>query len=327
MEAMTMPRPLNQQVVVISGAASGIGRATARRFAERGARLAVGGRSAAGVAAIVQEIKAAGAQGVGMEVDVSRRDQVEALAALAMQTYGRIDTWVNNAGVSIYGRFETISEAEARRLFDVNFFGTIHGMWTAIPLLRAQGGGTIINLASVVGKRGLPLQNFYSASKFAIIGLTESVRVEMKTEKANIALCAICPPSIDTPFYDNALSKTGFTAKPLPVVISAEAVAKDIVKFRSEHRAVRHLPALHRYAVLRQCAQQDGLHGETAAGGNIRGGGCEGHCEMRGTRAARGVGRVDREALCHAERSVPVYDGPLHYQSGISGADDRGPRR
>ena len=225
-----MPRPLNQQVVVISGAASGIGRATARRFAERGARLAVGGRSAAGVAAIVQEIQAAGAQGVGMEVDVSQREQVEALAALAMKTYGRIDTWVNNAGVSIYARFETVSEEEARRLFDVNFFGTVHGMWTAIPLLRAQGGGTIINLASVVGKRGLPLQNFYSASKFAIIGLTESVRVEMKTEKANIALCAICPPSIDTPFYDNALSKTGFTAKPLPVVISAEAVAKDIVK-------------------------------------------------------------------------------------------------
>lgn len=225
-----MARPLDQQVVVISGAASGIGRATARRFAERGARLAVGGRSAAGVAAIVEEIKAAGAQGVGMEVDVSRREQVEALAALAMQTYGRIDTWVNNAGVSIYGRFETISEAEARRLFDVNFFGTIHGMWTAIPLLRAQGGGTIINLASVVGKRGLPLQNFYSASKFAIIGLTESVRVELRTEKENIALCAICPPSIDTPFYDNALSKMGFTAKPLPVVLSADRVAQDIVK-------------------------------------------------------------------------------------------------
>jgi NAD(P)-dependent dehydrogenase (short-subunit alcohol dehydrogenase family) len=225
-----MPRPLDQQVVVISGAASGIGRATARRFAKRGARLAVGGRSAAGVAAIVEEIQAAGARGVGMEVDVSQRDQVEALAALAMKTYGRIDTWVNNAGVSIYGRFETISEEEARRVFDVNFFGTMHGMQTAIPLLRAQGGGTIINLASVVGKRALPLQNFYSASKFAIVGLTEAVRVEMKTEKANIALCAICPPSIDTPFYDNALSKTGFTAKPLPVVLPADAVAKDIVR-------------------------------------------------------------------------------------------------
>jgi short-subunit dehydrogenase len=137
---------------------------------------------------------------------------------------------VNNAGVSIYGRFETISEEEARRVFDVNFFGTMHGMQTAIPLLRAQGGGTIINLASVVGKRALPLQNFYSASKFAIVGLTEAVRVEMKTEKANIALCAICPPSIDTPFYDNALSKTGFTAKPLPVVLPADAVAKDIVR-------------------------------------------------------------------------------------------------
>jgi NAD(P)-dependent dehydrogenase (short-subunit alcohol dehydrogenase family) len=224
-----MARPLDQQVVVISGAASGIGHATAKRFAARGARLAIGGRSAAGVAAILKDIEAAGGKGVGMQVDVSQRPQVEALAALAMNTYGRIDTWINNAGVSIYGRFETVTEAEARRVFDVNFFGTMHGMWTAIPLLRDQGG-TIINLASVVGKRGLPLQNFYSASKFAIIGLTEAVRVELMTEKVNIKLCAICPPSIDTPFYDNALSKTGFTAKPLPIVLSADRVAQDIVK-------------------------------------------------------------------------------------------------
>src|SRR3954447_1983178 len=176
-----MGKPLNQQVVVISGAGSGIGRATARRFAQKGARVVVGGRSVDGVNAILGEIKAAGGQGVGMQVDVAHREQVGALAKLAMDTYGRIDTWVNNAGVSIYARFETISEEEARRLFDVNFMGTVYGIWTAIPLLRAGGGGTIINLASVVGKRALPLQNFYSASKFAIIGLTESLRVELKT--------------------------------------------------------------------------------------------------------------------------------------------------
>ncbi|HUI57367.1 MAG TPA: SDR family oxidoreductase [Bryobacteraceae bacterium] len=225
-----MGKPLNQQVVVISGAASGIGRATAKRFAAHDARVVVGGRSAAGIAAILQEIKEAGGQAVGMEVDVSRRDQVEALAALATKTYGRIDTWVNNAGVSVYGRFETIKEEEVRRLFDVNFMGQMYGMWTALPILRANGGGTIINLASVVGKRGLPLQNFYSATKFAIIGLTEAVRVELKTDKENIALCAICPPSIDTPFYDNALSKMGHTARPLPIVLSADRVAKDVVK-------------------------------------------------------------------------------------------------
>jgi NAD(P)-dependent dehydrogenase (short-subunit alcohol dehydrogenase family) len=214
---------------VISGAASGIGRATARRFAQKGAKVVVGGRSVDGVNAILGEIKAAGGTGVGMQLDVSKRDQVEALGKLAMDTYGRVDTWVNNAGVSIYARFETVTEEEARRLFDVNFFGEVYGMWTAIPLLRAGGGGTIINLASVVGKRGLPLQNFYSASKFALIGLTEALRVEFKTEKSNINLCAICPPSIDTPFYDNAVTKMGYTAKPLPVVVSADQVAKDIV--------------------------------------------------------------------------------------------------
>src|SRR5450755_2310665 len=100
-----MGKPLNQQVVVISGAASGIGRASARRFAAAGARVVVGGRSASGIAAILEDIKAAGGQGAGMEMDVTRRDQVEALAALAIKTFGRIDTWVNNAGVSIYARF------------------------------------------------------------------------------------------------------------------------------------------------------------------------------------------------------------------------------
>ena len=225
-----MGKPLNQQVVVISGAASGIGRASAKRFAAGGAKVVVGGRSAAGIAAILQDIKDVGGQGTGMEMDVSRRDQVEALAALAINTYGRIDTWVNNAGVSIYSRFEDVTEEEVRRLFDVNFMGELYGMWTALPLLRQNGGGTIINFASVVGKRGLPLQNFYSASKFAIVGLSEAVRVELKTEKQNIALCVICPPSIDTPFYDNALSKMGHCSKPLPIVLSADRVAKDVVK-------------------------------------------------------------------------------------------------
>jgi NAD(P)-dependent dehydrogenase (short-subunit alcohol dehydrogenase family) len=224
-----MPRPLNQQVVVISGAASGIGRATARLFAEKGARLVIGGRNADGIAAIAGEIKAAGGNVVSTQVDVSRRDQVQALAKLAMDTHGRIDTWVNNAGVSIYAKFDTIPEEEVRRLFDVNLWGTVYGMWTAVPIFRAQGGGTIINLASVVGKRGLPLQNFYSASKFAIIGLSEAVRTELKTEKSNISVCAICPPSIDTPFYDNSVTRMGFAPRPLPVVLPAEKVAKDIV--------------------------------------------------------------------------------------------------
>jgi NAD(P)-dependent dehydrogenase (short-subunit alcohol dehydrogenase family) len=225
-----MSRPLSQQVVVISGVGSGIGRAAARRFARLGARLVIGGRNAEAVAAILGDIREAGGQGVGCPVDVSRRDQVERLAQFAVETYGRIDTWVNNAGVSIYARVETVSEEEARRLFDVNLWGTVYGIWAVLPIMRSQGGGTIINMASVVGKRALPLQNFYSASKFAVIGLTEALRVEFQTERANIRLCAICPPSIDTPFYDNALTRMGFTPRPLPVVLSADRVAKDIVK-------------------------------------------------------------------------------------------------
>jgi NAD(P)-dependent dehydrogenase (short-subunit alcohol dehydrogenase family) len=217
-------------VVVICGVGSGIGRAAARRFAREGARLVIGGRSPEAVAAILEDVREAGGQSVSYPVDVTCRDQVERLAKFAVETYGRIDTWVNNAGVSIYARVETIGEEEARRLFDVNFWGTVYGVWAAVPVMRSQGGGTIINMASVVGKRALPLQNFYSASKFAVVGLTEALRTEFATERSNIRLCAICPPSIDTPFYDNALTRMGFTPRPLPVVLPADRVAKDIVR-------------------------------------------------------------------------------------------------
>lgn len=224
-----MPRPLGEQVVVISGAGSGIGLATARMFASKGARLAVGGRNATALKTLEDEVRGLGGQIITLPTDVAERDQVERLASAAVEKYGRIDTWVNNAGVSLYSEFEKVTEQEIHRMFDVNFMGQVYGMWAAIPRMRQQGGGTIVNIASVVGKRALPLQNFYSASKFAVVGLSEAVRVELATQKMNIHISVICPPSVNTPFYDNAGTKEGFCPKPLPIVVSPESIAKAIV--------------------------------------------------------------------------------------------------
>jgi len=224
-----MARNLKHQVVVISGAGSGFGLAAARRFAAAGAKVVLGGRNMAALQKIEEEIRNRGGEIAAVATDVAERDQVERLAALAIDKYGRIDTWVNNAGVSLYSTFEKVSEAEIHRIFQVNFMGQVHGMWAAVPRMRKNGGGVIINVASVVGKRALPLQNFYSASKFAIVGLSEALRTELAIQKANIKICVVCPPSVNTPFYDNAGTKEGFCPRPLPIVAEPETLARAIV--------------------------------------------------------------------------------------------------
>jgi len=224
-----MPRPLNEQVVVITGASSGIGRATARMFAERGARVVLGSRNVDALNDLVREITGRGGLAYAVRTDVTRREDVEQLAESALAYFGRVDTWVNNAGVSIYSTFDKVADEEMRRVMDVNFFGVCYGMQAAIRVMRADGGGTIINVASVAGKRAIPLQNIYSASKYAVVGISEAVRSELKGDTPEINISTVCPPSIDTPFFDHALTKEGFQPKPPPPVYSPEKVAEEII--------------------------------------------------------------------------------------------------
>jgi short-subunit dehydrogenase len=234
-----MSRKIEEQVVVITGASSGIGRTTARMFAERGAKLVVGARNIEALSDLEQEIKRTGGEALAVQMDVSERHQVEHLAEAAMERFGRIDTWVNNAGVSIYATFDKLADAEIRRIMDVNFMGTVYGIQTALPIMQAQGGGTIINVASIAGKRGIPVMSIYSASKFAIIGLGESLRAELANKEIPINVCTICPPSVNTPFFDNARTKEGRAPKPLPPVYSPETVAQAIIECaRSPQREV-----------------------------------------------------------------------------------------
>ncbi|MDB5852447.1 MAG: Short-chain dehydrogenase/reductase [Herminiimonas sp.] len=168
-------KPLDQQVIVITGASSGIGLATAESAADQGAKLVLAARSEDTLAEIVAEINAVGGEAIDMVADVGVREQVERIAQAAIQRFGRIDTWINDAGASIYGRLDTVSEADSRRLFDTNFWGVVNGSLVALPHLIVQGGA-LINVGSEVSDAVIPLQGMYAASKHAVKGFTDALR-------------------------------------------------------------------------------------------------------------------------------------------------------
>ena len=193
-------RPLNEQVMVITGASSGIGLATAEAAAQQGAKLVLAARSEQTMEDVVARLSAAGADAVFVPADVGQRDQVERIATEAIARFGRIDTWVNNAGVSIYGRLDEITEEDSRRLFDTNFWGVVSGSLVALQHLRTSGGA-IINVGSEVSDAVVPLQGMYSASKHAVKGFTDALRVEIQeVDQAPVAITLIQPTAVDTPF-------------------------------------------------------------------------------------------------------------------------------
>jgi len=203
---MSEPRlkSIDQQVIVITGASSGIGLATAHLAAKRGARLVLAARSQETTKSISDEINQNGGEAIAVPCDVADRQQVERLAQAAIERFGRIDTWVNDAGLSIYGRLDEVSEEDSRRLFDINFWGVYHGSLAALPHLKANGGA-LINLGSEVSEAVVPLQGMYSASKHAVKGFTDALRIEVeKLDQAPVAVTLIQPTATDTPFPQHA---------------------------------------------------------------------------------------------------------------------------
>jgi short-subunit dehydrogenase len=197
-------KPLDQQVIVITGASSGIGLATAIAAAEQGATLVLAARSEQTLAHVAEKIQTSGGKAIYVVADVSDREQVEHVAQTAIVTYGRIDTWVNNAGLSIYGRLNEVSEEDSRRLFDINFWGIVNGSLVALPhLLQSQGA--LINLGSEVSDAVVPLQGIYAASKHAVKGFTDSLRVEIaEVDKSPVSITLIQPTAVNTPFPQHA---------------------------------------------------------------------------------------------------------------------------
>jgi len=197
-------KPINEQVIVITGASSGIGLATAKLAAERGARVVLAARSEEATSGITDQLNQSGAETVFVPCDVTVRSQVEALAGAVLERFGRIDTWVNNAGVSIYGRLEEVNESDSRRLFDTNFWGVYYGCLAALPQLKANGGA-LINVGSEVSESVVPLQGMYSASKHAVKGFTDALRIEVEQlDDAPVSITLIQPSATNTPFPQHA---------------------------------------------------------------------------------------------------------------------------
>ncbi|WP_164100480.1 SDR family oxidoreductase [Candidatus Laterigemmans baculatus] len=200
-------KPIDQQVIVITGASSGIGLATADMAAERGAKLVLAARSKETLDSIVRRYAEQGVEAVAVAADVGVRAQVAEIAEAAISRFGRIDTWVNDAGVSVYGLLEEVSEEDSRRLFDTNFWGVVNGSLAALPYLKA-GGGALINVGSEVSEAVIPLQGMYSASKHAVKGFTDALRVELKLGQAPVSVTLVEPTAVNTPYPQHAKNYT-----------------------------------------------------------------------------------------------------------------------
>src|SRR3954471_23444579 len=201
-------KSLDEQVVVITGASSGIGLATALTAAERGAKVVLAARSEEPLQKAVDKITADGGEAIYVVADVGQPVDVERVADAAAARFGRIDTWINNAGGSIYGRLDEVREKDSRRLFDTNFWGVVNGSLVALPYLK-QVGGALINVGSEVSDAVVPLQGMYSASKHAVKGFTDALRIEVEElDKAPLSITLIQPTAVDTPYPQHAKNYT-----------------------------------------------------------------------------------------------------------------------
>ena len=224
-----MTSPLSDQVVVVTGASSGIGRETCLQLAHAGARITALARGQQALDTLAEEATRLGAEIHTVCGDVADWPTVERAASESMDRFGRIDTWINNAAVSVYATIDQLSIEEIERITRVNYLGVVHGVKAAVPFMRAGGGGTIINVGSALGERAVPLQSAYSAAKHAVKGFTESLRVEMEREGSDISVVLIEPSSMNTPLFDHARSKMGVRPQPIPPVYEASVTASAIV--------------------------------------------------------------------------------------------------
>lgn len=227
-------KPIQQQVVAVVGASSGIGRSTALEFAKRGAKLAVAARTQSGLSSLVDEINQFGGEAIAIPADVASFEQVQTIADKTVEHYGRLDTWVHLAATSVFAPFEKVTPEEFRRVIEVNLMGQVYGAMVALPHLRREGRGALIHVSSVEARRSLPLQSSYSCSKHGIEGFLDSLRVELQHEGVPISVTNVMPATINTPFYNKGLTKLGVKPTGVPPYYQPELVAKAILHV-SEH--------------------------------------------------------------------------------------------
>ena len=223
------------RVIVITGATSGFGKGAALKFAEEGANLVLAGRRKRILNDLAEECESRGVRALAVETDVSDRNDVERLASKALNRFGRIDVWINNAGVATFGRFDEVPVEEHEQVIATDLLGTIYGSHVALQQFRKQGEGILINLSSYVGKGSAPYFASYVSSKHGVRGLGMSLRQELEAnEETDIHVCTVMPTSMDTPFFQHAANHTGHPVVPIPPVYDPQQVIDTIVRLTHE---------------------------------------------------------------------------------------------
>ncbi len=229
-------KPLERQIVVITGATSGIGLATARAAAKRGAALFLIARNEEALVKLCHELSAKGVRVAYAAADVGSESELVAAADQALHAFGGWDTWINNAGVSVVGPVRETPIEDQRRLFETNYWGVVYGSLAAVAHLRRRpGGGALINVGSVLGDVPIPSQGVYSASKAAVKGFTDALRMEMLREGAPVSVTLVKPSAIDTPYKDHARNLTDTAIRNPPPVYDVNLVA-DAILYCAENR-------------------------------------------------------------------------------------------
>lgn len=235
---MASKKKISEQIIVITGASSGIGLATALLAAGKGARVVLASRNENELKEITERMNNQGWEATSVKADVANEEDHFKIAQHASETYGGFDTWINNAGVGLFGNLMDIPIEDERRLFDVNFWGVVYGSRTALSHLRDKGGA-IINIGSVLSNRALPLQGTYSASKHAVKAFSDALRMEIEKENIPVTVTALRPGSIDTPFVRHARNWMKDKAKLPPPYYDPSVVARAIIQCaQTSHRDV-----------------------------------------------------------------------------------------
>jgi short-subunit dehydrogenase len=223
-----MTADMKDKVVVVTGASSGIGRATAHAFAKRGASLVLVARSDEALDDVERECADLGVRAIGVSADVGSNAEVEELAARTVRDFGGFDVWVNNAGVLLVGRLDEAPVEDFERVIQTNLLGVAYGSRVAVTHFRKKGRGTLVNVASIVGGLGQVYSSAYTASKWGVRGFSESLRMELR-DQPDIHVCTVMPAAIDTPIFQHAANYTGKDVQALAPVYPPEQVAEVIV--------------------------------------------------------------------------------------------------